>query len=44
MLITSGPTSYIIASSSTIVPSIAFLYISLIETVIDLDRCSNYSF
>ena len=43
-LITSGPASYIIASPSTIVPSIAFLYTSLIKTVIDLDRYPNYSF
>ena len=43
-LITSGPASCIIASSSTIVPSIAFLYTPLVEIVIDLDRCPNYSF
>ena len=43
-LITSGPTSYIIASLSTIVPSIAFLYTPLIEIVVDLNRYSNYSF
>ena len=44
MLITSSPTSYIIASSSIIVPSIAFLYTPLIEIVINLNRYSNYSF
>ena len=43
-LITSSPASYIIASSSTIIPSIAFLYTPLIEIVIDLNRYSNYSF
>ena len=43
-LITSGSASYIIASLSTIVPNIAFLYTPLIETVVDFDRYSNYSF
>ena len=43
-LITSGPTSYIIASSSAITPSIAFLYTPLVKIVIDLNRYSNYSF
>ena len=43
-LITSGPAGYIIASSSTIVPSIAFLYTPLIEIVVDFNRYSNYSF
>ena len=43
-LITSSPASYIIASSSTIVPSIAFLYTSLVEIVVDFNRYSNYSF
>ena len=43
-LITSSLASYIIASSSIIVPSIAFLYTSLIEIVVDLNRYSNYSF
>ena len=43
-LITSGPASCIIASLSAIVTSIAFLYTSLIETIVDFDRYSNYSF
>ena len=43
-LITSGPAGCIIASSSAIVPSIAFLYTPLVETVIDFDRYPNHSF
>ena len=43
-LITPSPASYIIASSSIIIPSIAFLYTPLVETVVDLNRYSNYSF
>ena len=43
-LITFGPAGYIIASSSAIVPSIAFLYTPLVEIVVDLNRYSNYSF
>ena len=43
-LITPSPAGNIIASSSTIIPSIAFLYTPLIEIVVDLNRRTNYSF